>query len=242
MRTLLGKLLIWVCACGLLGLLQNRLLWGFWLHRPSLAAELRESSEILALSTFSFDEERLPVLSPNRQEDLAWYKAFCGRESDQNECLEGAMIAELERKGLIAAHTSEISTTYLREVWSGLQGSLWRARVREPRYRKTGAPARGLAIHYLTPGGEERMLLSWRTSEVANDRYAYAEALAGLKHGQPSLKRQIHFFFEVAGLEGLGWLQLTLLNLAASGLLAGSLFAIRGAQVRRRRSQEQGSA
>lgn len=241
MRMLVTKLFIWVCVCGLLGLLENRVFWGFWLDRPSLLSEVQESPEVLALSAFLFDEESYPVRSPNRQEDLAWFKSFCESGSDQNECLEGAKIAELERKGLVGTQTPEVPAVLLRDVWSDLQGSLWRARVRDLRYQKTGDPARGLAVHYLARDGEERLLLSWRTSEVANDRYAYAEAQVDLEHGRSSLKRQVHFFFEIAGLEGLGWLQFTLLNQAVFGLLGISMLGIRGARAYRRRGLSRGT-
>jgi hypothetical protein len=76
--------------------------------------------------------------------------------------------------------------------------------VRDPQYRKSGVPKAGLALLFVKDD-RSLLLLAYRTSEIANDRYAYAEVLQQVRDGEARIARQAWFFLDIAGIEGIEW-------------------------------------
>jgi hypothetical protein len=196
-------------SAGILGLVENRLFWGYWLSRPSLSDPLNSATSLIGASALWFDANGNPVIIKDRSEAFEADTSFCRKSSDRNECLDGSIIHALREKGLLDAQTPQVSRRLLEQVWPTIAPDLWHPKV-SPRYRATGIPINGLAVHFHTQKGE-RLLLTRRTSEVADDRYAYLEALLALSP-RLRLQKQIHFFYEIAGLEGIGWPHFTALS------------------------------
>jgi hypothetical protein len=68
-----------------------------------------------------------------------------------------------------------------------------------------GRPLSGMAILFRKHHDREYLLMTYVTSESANDHYAYSEALFQVSSSGPALVKQIHFFLDIAGMEGLEW-------------------------------------
>jgi hypothetical protein len=225
-RSALSRLTVYLTSAVLLSLLESQLLWGYWFQRPSLVPR-SEIESLKALSALSFNADGIPVVSSERRIRLLEAKAFCAKEVDSNECLEGAIVLALEQSGLLTDNTPEMDTALLSHVWSEVGDQLWQARIHDSQFKTTSIPVSGLGVYYSTKSREQRLLLAWRTSEISNDRYAYAEAQVELESGRFSIQRQVHFFYEIAGLEGLTWPYLATLNLIVLGFSWSAIRVVR---------------
>jgi len=79
------------------------------------------------------------------------------------------------------------------------------------------------------------LVLAYRTSEVANDRYIYSETLYRVTSGSLSPLRHERFFYEIAGLEVLTVRILWLFNFACVGVISAMIRLrsnLRGSDVR----------
>ena len=137
--------------------------------------------------------------SSARAEAASVAKSFCYPEL-LNECREGRLVIRLEKGRGPIDQLPDVAEPLLNEAWEELLAKGWAPRVRDARYRDSAAPTAGLAVHF-RKAGQELLLLAYRTSEVANDRYVYSEALYRLTGSEPTLEKQVHFFLEIAGLE-----------------------------------------
>lgn len=189
---------------------EHRALWGYWWSRPSFASAVEGATAVKAFSILRF-ENRLVFAQLDRLQALNRLK---NQEGSKGASLVEAQL--LERLGL--GHGSldqlpEVSQTTLEGSWRELLSKGWLPKVRDPRYRDSGIPVSGLAARFLK-GNSEYLLLAYKTSEIANDRYAYSEALFDNLDSAPSLLKQEHFFYEIAGLEGIGYAVLLPINAA----------------------------
>ena len=201
------RALVLVAVALALALVQNWLMWGFLVSRPSLAGELDNVEAVLGLSMLRFSRGGVAALpieeSYARSAAAQAVKSFCYPES-LNECREGRLMIRLEKGRGPIDQIPNVASLLLNEAWQELLAKGWVPRVRDARYCDSGAPTAGLAIHF-RKAGRELLRLAYRTSEVANDRYAYSEALYRLTGSEPTLEKQVHFFLEIAGLERLEW-------------------------------------
>jgi len=166
-------------------------MWGYWDERPSFVDKLTGADEILGLSMVEFDDDGLARARPERDELLAREARSC-QQLESNLCLEGRVLTGLERHVGHAAHLPEVDRSLVEEL----------SRViRYPRQQ----PKTGLVVHYRV-GMSRYLLLVYRTGEVSNDRYLFAEELFQLPTGGGITKlEQIQYYWEFAGLEGVTW-------------------------------------
>ena len=125
-------------------------------------------------------------------------------QPERNECREGRLVARAERVFGALDGVPEVDPTLLATAWKELQRHGGLPLVRDPQYRDSGAPKAGLALLFVK-GSQDLLLLAYRTSEIANDRYAYSEVLQEVGPGRTSIIHQTRFFLDIAGLEGLEW-------------------------------------
>jgi hypothetical protein len=196
--------LVLIAASALLALGQNKLMWGYWLQRPSIASSLGGVDEVLGISFLPLGS--VSQLPPDRASLL---KARGRCEPLSNECLEGRLLQALDGRD---GNVGEVRDGLLREAWSKENRERPLPLPKDPTYQHSAQPVSGLGIH-LRRGGEEYLALAYRTSEVANDRYVYSEALYRFSGGGLVPVRQERFFYEVAGLEAIDWRVLWPLNL-----------------------------
>jgi hypothetical protein len=140
--------------------------------------------------------------APDRSGAAATARRACGPE--RNECREGRLIAQAEQVFGALDGIPEVDSVVLEAGWKEVQNRGWLPEVRDPEYRDSGVPKAGLALFFVT-NNRNLLLLAYRTSEVANDRYAYAEVLQEVRPGNLRIIRQTRFFLDIAGLEGLEW-------------------------------------
>lgn len=207
----LGLGLIAIVASGL-ALVQNRVLWGFWFARPSLAVELDNSIILHGVSGFDVLPSRVAVPSrATRERLIAAASKACSADNRDREsyCTWGRLLLQLTGRATPLEQVPEVDPALLQTIWTQYGAEGWQPRV-EPRY--PGSEYLGVAIHF-RKFAQEHVILAYETLEIAGDRHAYAEALYRLGEPQPSLLRENRLFFEVAGAEGWETLLLAVVNL-----------------------------
>ena len=202
-----GKVPPWVRGAVLLGLglvlafVENRILWGFFVSRPSLERELQEGDVLVAFSMLEFEPRPTALAGAERKTAADRVARFC--RLGLNECLEGRLVLRLEKLGARMDLAADVGAPMLHAAWEELAGKGWLPRVRDPAY--LGRPISGLAILFRKPQDREYLLITYVTSEIANDHHAYSEALFRVSSSGPALVKQVHFFLDIAGMEGLEW-------------------------------------
>jgi hypothetical protein len=195
-----------IATSALLAVGESKLIWGYGIQRPSIASSLRGADEVLGISSLP------PGSTPQMSTDWATLLEARRRcEPPSNECLEGSLLIALDGRD---ARAGEVRNHLLRDAWSKESRERPLPPSKDPRYQQSAHPVAGLGIH-LRQRGEEYVALAYRTSEVANDRYIYSEALYRLHGGSLEPVRLERFSYEIAGLEAMDWRVLWLLNLAS---------------------------
>ncbi len=197
--------LLLIGASAPLALGENKLVWGYWIQRPTIASSLLGVDEVLGISS-------LPIGSaPQTALDRASLLKARGRcEPSSNECLEGRLLPAL---GGREAKAGEVRDSLLREAWAAELKERPLPLPKDPAYQSSARSVTGLGIRFRRGGGEY-VALAYRTSEVANDRHIYSEALYRLSGRNLEPVRQERFLYEIAGLEAVDWRVLWPLNLA----------------------------
>jgi hypothetical protein len=184
-----------------LAFVENWILWGFFVSRPSLERELQEGDLIVAFSMLKFTPRPTALLGAERNTAADRVATFC--RLGLNECLEGRLVLRLEKLASRRDLTADVGAPMLHAAWEELAGKGWFPRVRDPAY--PGRPLSGLAILFRKPHDREYLLMTYVTSEIANDHHAYSEALFSVSSFGPALVKQVHFFLDIAGMEGFEW-------------------------------------
>lgn len=204
MRTPIWVLVL-ILASGLLAVGENKLMWGYWVERPSVARSLGDIDGVFGVSA-------LPLGSawqePRGRASQRAERGYCRTPS--NECPERRLLLAL---GGREAGITEVRDGLLGEVWSEETSRNPVPVPKDPAYERSARPVTGLAVH-LRSEGREFVALAYRTSEVANDRYIYSEALYRLGQRGLELVRHERFSYEIAGFEAIDWRVLWALNLA----------------------------
>jgi hypothetical protein len=128
-----------------------------------------------------------------------------------NECLEGKLLLALDGRVI---DSNEVRSSLLRQVWTREEKDRPLPLPKDGAFRDSVRAEAGVGIHFLK-ANREYVMLAYRSSEVANDRYIYSEALYQLDERTPVLVRKERFFYEVAGLESVDWRLLWPFNLVA---------------------------
>lgn len=199
----------WARVAVLLGLglamafVENWMLWGFFVSRPHLVREIQNGDALVGFSMLKFRPEPTALALPERALAAADAASFC--RAPLNECREGRLVLRVDEIFGGAGETANVGAPLLHGAWADLAAKGWLPTVHDPRYRATGRPVAGLVVLLRKPNSEERLVLAYRTSEIANDLYAYSEALFRVTSSGPLLVKQVHFFLDIAGMEGLEW-------------------------------------
>jgi hypothetical protein len=200
---------------------ENWLLWGYLVSRPTLTPRLADAVGIRGFSVFTLDESLVVSGGDDRTRGIEDRRGEC-LPVERNECREGAIIVRLEQRFGDLREIPDVANGLLQEAWQELRRKGWFPSVRDPRYSRSGQPVGGAAVHFRRIQAD-RILLAYRTSELANDTYAYSEALFDLSGGKARLVEQTHFYLDIAGLEGVEWPLLWPLNFLALGTLSAVL-------------------
>jgi hypothetical protein len=185
---------------------ESRMLWGYWAERPSIAAGVSSASEVVAAT----------ALPPDKQPSgdyLGAVRASCQPLS--NECREGRLLEPFGRK-----HLALISPA---PEWAH---AVWSSEQRDRSLPRGATPVEGLAIQFRFRN-EQFVVLGYRTSQVANDRYIYSESLYRIRDRQLERMHSERFYCDVAGLEALNWRVLFGLNAAVCSVAAAIVALVR---------------
>jgi hypothetical protein len=184
-----------------LALVESRVLWGYWIVRPSLCRELDTAGRVVAFSMVDFwPEGEWSVLAARRtaREDA---ERFC--QPDSNECREGRLITCLRRREAEVDSLPELRQERY-SVPTPSQVRQWEPEPEDRTYQQSSRPVRGVVIHFMR-NGDEWLLVGYRTSERANDSYAYGEVLYRIGDRGADLVRHVRFLLDIGGVEGLDW-------------------------------------
>jgi hypothetical protein len=199
-KSAVSWLVIMAFTAATLSLLENRLLWGFWYTRPSLVENLKGMDELCGVSVLFFEPDLSIKLGPRSELDSM--AQFCSRPI--NECIEGSLLVQLRRDKRPPQSVPEVNPEILDLAWEHMRSDILFREGKDSRHpAHSGHPVRGLAVHF-RESGESYILLSYRTSEISEDRHMYLETLLRLPgNNKVVVVRSISFFFEIAGLEFL---------------------------------------
>ncbi|MGE0452400.1 MAG: hypothetical protein AB7O37_05610 [Vicinamibacteria bacterium] len=208
-----------------LAVAENRALWGYWISRPSLCRELQAGDPISGFSMLRFSPigEVAGVMDRRAAHEAA--SRFC--EPETNECREGSLILCLKRQGVKLEAVPEVPLERYATVLLPSVVRQWEPEATDLAYKQSSRPAHGVAIAF-TRNSDQFLLIGYRTSEIANDSYAYGEILYRIEGDRAAVVRRVRFLLDIAGVEGLEWPLLWPLNAAA-------LFALLVVGVRRRK-------
>jgi hypothetical protein len=217
---LAGATLFIALAAAALATMETRLMWGYWIRRPSIASSLGGVEKVFRVSLLPLDR----VLSGYEQKRLLDdARSRCTPPS--NECLEGRVLLAIGANA--APAPSDSGEDALRAAWERETSERPLPVPTDSKYRDSASRLSGVAIHFHRQDGEY-VVLAYRTSEIANDRYIYSEALYRVQGTVTEPIRSDRFTYEIAGLEFLDWPVLWLLNTITLALVSG------GVMVRRR--------
>lgn len=224
-RVALGAL----CALSV-ALVAQYSLWGFVFHTPSLASLLGDQVDLRRASLVEISNGRIARELLEGDDVL---------KSEKWESVSAPYLYGFER--LVGQATTLAKKRHLKlaAVDPELMNAIWTElrfheedwyRV-EPPFRRT-ANNGWLVILDTSANGRRTVLAAHRTSEIANDRFAYQEAALEVSLGRLKWIGSAHYRFEVAGLEFLGLP--TLLVLSGTVVLLVSLSLVFYGRWRRR--------
>lgn len=204
------RILSLVVISALFAVVQNKLLWGYWWQRPSMAHSLNGIDKLVGISS-------LPPgsLSQGSSTPGATANALAPCRPVSNECLEGRLLLALDGH---ATEAAEMQPALLSQVWVKEEADRPLPLATDASIRTTVRPESGLGIHFFK-GSEEYVLVAYRSSEAANDRYVYSEAMYRLTGGKLTLVDEDRFYYEVAGFESIDWRVLWPLDLVVLSVL-----------------------
>lgn len=218
-RLMLGCTIALALASGS-AIVENRLLWGFWLHRPTLAAVVDGSGSIDAVSAVRFPPFAGTPTRWARRDWLVQTDSIC---RGANEACVGEQIAERVSRALEKdAALAEIDDVTLAILWESIRPT--ESRGVGPAGGALGWPLKGIVTAL---GGERAgrwFVLAYRTAEVANDRHAFVEALVEVDGQRAFVRDQVVSYYDEAGLEfvTLGFLWWANLGAVAVVLVVGA--------------------
>jgi hypothetical protein len=205
-------------------LLLSKVLWGYWVSPPSVIKTGEDHT--LAVSAIKYDLNDWSEMALTA--DAGSHASLPVEASD---CPENRLIQGLRAvpPPLPPAVSAQLRQLVIANVNSA---------PHEQTYADSATRWQGVAL-LQTNGDERRVIVGRHTGEISDDRYLYVEDLYAFEGERIIPRRQVQFFFEVAGLEGLSlgviWVMTTVVAvLVASGLgIARKLNAPRPSSFRR---------
>lgn len=196
-RRAAGSLVGLVCVAVALSTLANRLLWGYWWTPPTVATAFSKAQRLRAIGLWEVRQgqplravlQGQSALQAERWKELplwGWHGLMRLRDAAAHVGDAGVM--------------NSLTPGDLAAVWASLRGETpWF--VTAPPYSDS-ASSGWLLVAEVSSDGRRTFVVGYQTSEIADDRYAYEEAV--LESGEALRRVQsVHYFFEVSGLEFL---------------------------------------
>jgi hypothetical protein len=213
----------------LAGILASKKMWGYYFSRPgppALLGELRRVSKVSFVETPD-SKPRQFVLS---SDSASRSSQFGMQPSDPYYYLQGRILGKLHEQGLRPG-SAQHRIGELDQYRQAIQD----AGILVPGDRGYDAADRlsGILVDGETADGSKLVILGLRSGQVSDDHYAYYE-LVFRDTGSPQglvLASSQHFFYDVAGMEGLEWWGLSMLfgfpivGLGYLGFVGYDLFA-----------------
>jgi len=184
--------------------------WGYPFDEPKLLREAGDIAKVRAITpikteTNSSGSHAFVVDNGNSISNML---AVAERYPD--DCLSERLVIELQKKNLIPSNSvatiPELSQFYSEVRISGLMAHS------DKGYASEQALA-GVAVDGVNQSGARVVFLAITGGQLSNDHYPYYELLFGNSTDGTTLSfnRGQRFFYDAAGLEGFGWLQIWML-------------------------------
>jgi hypothetical protein len=199
-----GAVLSVVCVAFLASIIFSKFYWGYFFHRPTVLAELKDVTKVMAITPVTTEqtstgEYRFVISSDFSAADQI---AYARREPYDN--LDERILVYLDEKHLLP---EEIATSIAPHTdFYGLLSETGLLAEAQDGYTSAGL-LKGVVVEARHASGSELVFLSVTGGQVSNDHYPCYEVVFE-KHpqsGQLTFIRGQRFFFDVAGIEGLEW-------------------------------------
>jgi hypothetical protein len=212
---------------------ENKVLWGFYLVRPTLITELDGSTGITGAVAFETASRTRAFRIVDRAAAVDRARRACEPRTD--DCLEGQLLLRAIK---VPPSPPPISDAVALALWRQMEAAGWHPPAASSQFVDSSKIVGGVIITFLRDK-DSFALTAARTSEVSNDCYGYIESLFLVGPNGPSLIRQAYYYYEVAGLEGLEWRLLWPIN-AVVLCVCWMTLGIIARRLRSRRIQQSG--
>jgi hypothetical protein len=175
--------------------------WGYFFKRPPLVREAREITAVTAIVPV-----KTQLISPGKREfcaipEYSFSDSIARAKQDPYYCLDDRLLIELQNKKLIPA-TPALSIPELSQLYATLLNS--GALVKSENGYHSEDDLAGIVVDATDKSGARLVILALTGGSVSNDHRPYYE-LVFTGGTSLSLKREQHFFYDVAGIEGMEW-------------------------------------
>jgi len=199
-----GAVLVVASLAFVFSIAFSKIYWGYFFHRPPVLAELEEIAEVSSIipvttEQTSAGEYRFAVNSGfSIAESLAW------AEKDPYYNQHQRILVYLDQNHLLPDKMASSLGPYA-GLYDLLPETGLLAKAQDG-YTSAGL-LRGVIVEARSRTGSELVFLSATGGQVSNDHYPYYELAfeSDPRSDQLTFVRGQHFFFDVAGIEGVTW-------------------------------------
>ena len=176
--------------------------WGYALRRPPATRVTDGIAEVHGL-TFLRATPSIQgfEVAPTTDWSISRELAYC--EKDEYYCLDGRLVREFDRRGLLSPHPPTVPSPLLSTALEGLNDSSMLV-PGDPGYDHA-LDLRGVVISGSDATGRTVVIAALSGGQVSNDHYPHYEFSVAMD-GPPVITASHRFFYDVAGIEGVeGW-------------------------------------
>jgi hypothetical protein len=187
----------------LVSIVISKVYWGYFFTKPPLLAEVGDIVKVGAIVPFGIEVRSSGhslIVGTNSllSDDLASFKKY------GDDCLDGRILLELDRKKLVPDAYATTSAG-LPELYPLIRDS--GALVESSKGYDSSSQLRGIAVDAIGKSGDRLLFLGFTGGQLSNDHYPCYELLFRGSVESPAVTfvRGQHYFYDVAGMEGLEW-------------------------------------
>jgi hypothetical protein len=188
--------------CAAVGI--SKAYWGYYFARPAVVREVEEVTSVTAVIPVETESDGGGTRKVTPRQNFSVAECLAHGRNDPYYCLVERLLLALDEKKLLpSGHTVDMADL----------PALF------PLIQKTGILARsgkgyedsdvlgGVVIDAVDKSGRRIVFLGLTGRQVSNDHYPYYEMVFSGSIGSPDLSyvRGQHFFYDLAGIEGVEW-------------------------------------
>lgn len=195
-----------------LGLFFSRWYWGYWLTPPPVPEVANRFDTVLSVtpleSVVAADPLRLAVASGwdcdrTSRQPIAGGDYCASSRCNTEFCDSYRLLIPLRDRDLLRPNLPAIAPSQLPEIEAAILNSAsWQAA--EPGYEDMAKQVRGLVVEAEDSQGVQYVAIALNGGQIANDTYPFYEfVFRRSQGGSLAWVAGQHFFYEIAGIEGM---------------------------------------